>query len=239
MAEVNGWITIPNAYSAALFAGAGWDSVTLDAQHGLFDDAGVYTVLQALCATTPKRYVRVPANEAWLVARALDAGADGVIAPMVNSVEEAKRLADAAWYPPRGRRSFGPSLAALRAGGRPYEAAAGDISVFAMIETAEALAAVSEIAAVDGITGLYVGPNDLALALGLGPGSDREEPQLIEAFTRIVQAGAANGKIVGIYCSSAAYARRMAELGFGMVTSGSDGRLMAQAAALCVSAARG
>ena len=240
MAEINGWLSIPHPYSAALFACAGWDSITLDAQHGLFEDASMYAVLQALCARTPKRYVRVPANEAWLVGRALDAGADGVIAPLVNSVEEAKRLADAAWYPPRGRRSFGPSQAALRAGGRPYEAVAEDISVFAMIETAEALANVAEIAAVDGVTGLYVGPNDLALALGLKPGSDREEPQMLKAFDAIVAAASVNGKTAGIYCSSAAYARRAAsDLGFTMVTAGGDGRLMAQAAAECARGARG
>jgi 4-hydroxy-2-oxoheptanedioate aldolase len=238
MTEINGWLSIPHPYSAALFAGAGWDSVTLDAQHGLFDDAGVYAVLQALSAGAPKRYVRVPANAAWLVGRALDAGADGVIAPLVNSVEEAKRLAGAAWYPPRGRRSFGPSLAALRARGRPYEAVAADISVFAMIETGEALEAVEDIAAVDGITGLYVGPNDLALALGLGPGSDREEPQMIEAFRRIIAAAASNGKTAGIYCSSADYARRMASLGFGMVTAGSDGGVLARGAAEIVNTVR-
>ena len=239
MAEINGWLSIPHPYAAALFAGAGWDSVTLDAQHGLFEDASVYAVLQALAAKTPKRYVRVAANEPWLVGRALDAGADGVIAPLVNSVEEAKRLADAAWYPPRGRRSFGPSQVALRAGGRPYEAVASDISVFAMIETAEALEAVEKIAAVDGITGLYVGPNDLALALGLGPGSDREEPRMLEAFARIIGAAGGVGKTAGIYCSSPGYAARMARLGFGMVTAGGDGRLVGQAAAECARAARG
>lgn len=239
MAEINGWMTVPHAWSAAQFASAGWDSVTLDAQHGLFDDASVYAVLQALSPKTPRRYVRVPANEPWLVGRALDAGADGVIAPLVNSVEEAKRLADAAWYPPKGRRSFGPSLAAMRAGGRPYEASFEDISVFAMIETAEALGAVERIADVEGVTGLYVGPNDLALAIGMGPGSDREEPRMLDAFRRIVEAAASAGKMAGIYCTSGAYARRMADLGFGMVTAASDTRCMTQAAAATVAAARG
>lgn len=238
MAEINGWISIPNAYSAALFAGAGWDSVTLDAQHGLFDDHAMFAVLQALSARAPRRYVRVPANEAWLVGRALDAGADGVIAPLVNSVEEAKRLADAAWYPPKGRRSFGPSLSALRSGGRPYEAAFEGVSVFAMIETAEALDAVEAIAAVDGITGLYVGPNDLGLALGLGPGSDREEPRILDAFRRIVDAAAAAGKTAGIFCTSSAYARRMVGFGFGMVTAGGDSRCITDAASAVVAAAR-
>lgn len=239
MAEINGWITVPNPYSAALFAATGWDSVTLDAQHGLFEDAAVYAVLQALSARAPRRYVRVPANEAWLVGRALDAGADGVIAPLVNSVEEAKRLADATWYPPKGRRSFGPSLAAMRSGGRPYEASFEDVSVFAMIETAEALEAVEQIAAVDGVTGLYVGPNDLALALGLGPGSDRDEPRMLDAFRRIVDAVGAAGKTAGIYCTSSAYAARMAAFGFGMVTAGSDTRCMTDAAARVVRGTRG
>jgi 4-hydroxy-2-oxoheptanedioate aldolase len=239
MAQLNGWMTIADAYANALFAGAGWDSVTLDAQHGLFDDRALRDTLLALSATTPRRFVRLAGNDPHLVGRALDLGADGVIVPMIDSVADAQALAGACWYPPRGARSFGPALAALRAGAQPYEAFAGAIEVWAMIETRGGLEAVEDIAAVDGITGLYVGPNDLALALGLPPGSSREEPQMLEAFARVVAAAGAAGKASCIFCVAPAYARRMADLGFTMVTVAGDAALMRGAAAAAVAQMKG
>jgi 4-hydroxy-2-oxoheptanedioate aldolase len=234
MAQINGWMSIPNAFANVTFARAGWDSVTLDMQHGLFELASIVPTLMALSAPQPRRLVRVPWNDAGVIGKVLDAGADGVIVPMVNSVEEASRVADACWYPPRGRRSFGPVLAASRAGGVPYLEAAKTIEVWAMIETREALEGVKNIAAVDGITGLYVGPNDLGLALGLPPRSDRDEPEMLQAFRDIVEAAAQSGRAAGIFCASPAYARRMIELGFSMVTVVSDAAVMgAGAAAAC------
>ena len=231
MVEVNGWMSLPNAYANALFAAGGWDSVTLDAQHGLFDDRSLIETLHALSAASPKRLVRVPWSEPASIGRVLDAGADGVIAPMINSAADAKRLAEACWYPPLGARSFGPHLAALRAGGRPYEAVSSQIEVYAMIETREALEAVADIAGTPGITGLYVGPNDLALSLGLDVGSDREEPQMLDALRRVVTAAAEVGKKSGIFCASTAYARRMGAFGFSMVTAALDAGLLARSAA--------
>lgn len=238
MAQLNGWMSIPDAFANATFAAAGWDSVTLDAQHGLFDDRSLRDSLHALGHPAPKRFVRVPWNEPAQVMRALDLGADGVIAPLVNSVADARALAEAAWYPPRGKRSFGPSLAALRAGGHAYEAVAQEIEVWAMVETREALDVVEAIAGVDGITGLYVGPNDLALSLGLPSGSSREEPQMIQAFSRIVAAARGAGKESGIFCVGPAYARRMADLGFTMVTVAGDGALMRAAATAAIAEMR-
>ena len=234
MVEVNGWLAIPDAFSAALFARGGWDSVTLDAQHGLFEDRSLRDTLHALSAASPRRYVRVPWNDPALVGRALDLGADGVIVPMINNPAEARALAAASWYPPRGGRSFGPGLSALRAGAQPYTAFAAEIRVWGMIETREAFESVEDIAAVDGITGLFVGPNDLALSLGLASGSNREEPQMLDAFRRIVAAARAAGKDCGIYCTNAAYARRMADLGFSMVTAAGDAALLSAAAAKVV-----
>jgi 4-hydroxy-2-oxoheptanedioate aldolase len=232
VAEINGWMAVPNAFANTLFARGGWDSVTLDAQHGLFDESAIVATLLALAAPAPRRLVRVPWNEPGVIGKVLDAGADGVIAPMINSVAEARKLAATCWYPPQGSRSYGPMIAALRTGGLPYMEAAKKIEVLAMIETREALAAVREIAAVPGITGLYVGPNDLALSLGFGAGSDREEPEMLAAFKAIVSAASGAGKTVGIYCTSAAYARRMLGLGFTMVTAGSDAALLGGAAAV-------
>jgi 4-hydroxy-2-oxoheptanedioate aldolase len=239
MVQINGWVNIPDAYANAVFAGAGWDSITLDAQHGLFDERALMDTLHALSGKTPRRLVRVAWNEPALVGKALDFGADGVIVPLINSVEEARRLAEAARYPPAGKRSFGPGLAAIRAGGVPYETLVDDIEIWAMIETAEALEAVRGIAEVPGIDGLFVGPNDLALSLGLPPGSNREEPRMIQAFEAIVAAASGAGKMSGIFCTTPAYAARMGRMGFSMVTAGVDSAVMADAAARIVTEARG
>ncbi|MDR5781564.1 aldolase/citrate lyase family protein [Caballeronia sp. LZ065] len=239
MLQINGWMSIPDTFANRLFARGGWDSVTLDAQHGLFDHATIVASLQALSDARPRRLVRVPRNEAGYIGKVLDASADGIIAPMINSADEARALADACWYPPKGRRSFGPVLAALRTGGLPYQKGpAQAIEVLAMIETREALDAVDDIAAVDGITGLFVGPSDLALALGLEPGQDREEALLLDAYRRIIGAAKRAGKTVGIYCASPGYARKMAELGFSMVTVISDAALLSRAAAADCAAVR-
>jgi 4-hydroxy-2-oxoheptanedioate aldolase len=238
MVQINGWMGIPDVYANSVFARAGWDSVTLDAQHGLFDEAAIVRTLLTLSAPKPRRLVRVSWNDPAIIGKVLDAGADGVIVPMINSVDEARRLAEACFYPPVGRRSFGPRLAAWRAGDRPYKQFAAEIDVLAMIETREALDAVDAIASVAGITGLFVGPNDLALALGLASGADREEPQMIEAFRTIIAAASRAGKTAGIYCGSPAYARRMAELGFAMVTVANDAGVLAQGAAAACAAVR-
>lgn len=238
MAELNGWMMIADPFANLVFARGGWDSVTLDAQHGLFDAAAIARTLMALSADAPRRLVRVRANDPGLIGQALDAGADGVIVPLVDGVEDARRAARAALYPPGGGRSFGPSLAALRAGAPPYGEGARRTELLAMIETREGLEAVEAIARVDGVTGLYVGPSDLGLALGLAPGSDREEPQMLDAYRRILAAARAAAKSAGIFCASPDYARRMVDLGFSLVTVTSDTALLGTGAAAAVRSAR-
>ena len=238
MAQINAWLMIPDPFANALFARPGWDSVTIDCQHGMFDEASAIHTLHTLQAAKPRRLVRVPSNEAGFIGKMLDAGADGIIAPMINNVAEATSLAQACWYSPKGSRSFGPTLAALRNAGLPYEEAAAAIEVYAMIETRTAYAAVAEIAAVPGITGLFVGPSDLALAFGLRPGPDREETEMIDAYLAIIAAAASAGKTTGIYCARPAYALRMAALGFDMVTAATDATALPQAATAAVAAMR-
>ncbi len=168
--ERNVWLTIPDPFCALTLARAGFDSVTIDLQHGLFDEANAIRTLLTLGDLRPRRWVRIGANDPAAVGRMLDAGADGLIVPMVDSAAEARALAEAALYPPRGRRSFGPVLANLRPEGN------GPPRILAMIETRAAFDAVDAILAVDGIDGVYVGPNDLGLGLGFGPGSDPPPP---------------------------------------------------------------
>ncbi len=227
--RANGWLSIPDPLAALVFAAAGFDSVTLDMQHGLFDDAAAVRTLLALSG--PQRLVRVAANDAAMIGRMLDAGADGVIVPLVNNAAEARLAAQAAFYPPAGRRSFGPVIAALRAGALPYTQAAAQVEIHAMIETRAGLEAAAEIAAVPGVAGLFVGPNDLALALGHGPGADREEPALIAALQTIVAAAHAHGKQAGLFCVSPGYARTIASLGFDWLTVASDTGVLAQGGA--------
>lgn len=236
MTEKNVWLSIPDAFSAMVVARAGFDSVTLDMQHGLFDEAAVAATLMALGEAQPKRLVRPIANDPAIVGKLLDMGADGLIVPMVNSVGDALKLAAACFHPPKGTRSFGPMVAALRTGAAPYAGHTANFEVYAMIETREGLDAVREIAAVDGITGLFAGPNDLGLALGLGPGPDREEPEALQALARIVSAAHESGKRAGIFCGAAAYARRMAEMGFDMVTLTSDAASLRAGAAAALAA---
>ena len=239
MTEINGWMNIAEPAANALFAAAGWDSVTLDAQHGLFDKTSLARSLLAIAPGAPRRYVRPAANTPDQVCQALDLGADGVIAPMINSAAEARRLAEAAWYPPAGGRSYGPLLAARRAGSRPYLDSAADIEVFAMIETRAGLESVDEIARTQGITGLFIGPNDLGLSLGLGPGGEREEPEIHAAYMAVTAAAKRHGKRSGIFCPAPAYAARMVEAGFDMVVGGVDSGLLASAAGAAARQARG
>ena len=234
MAETNGWLTIPDPFASLSFARAGFDSLTIDMQHGLFDEAAMVRTLMALDAS-PRRIVRTVSNEPGMIGKALDAGADGVIAPLISTATDATRRARACRYPPHGSRSYGPVLASLRAnhqerGDPPH------LEVWAMIETREGLDQIDAIASVEGITGLFVGPNDLALALGLPPGSDRQEPVLLAAFARVVEAAHAVSKRAALFCASGSYGRRAAAMGFDRVTLLTDVAALREGAASALAA---
>jgi 4-hydroxy-2-oxoheptanedioate aldolase len=214
----NAWLTIPDAHLAEIVAAYGVaEAVTLDLQHGLFDHGTAVHAIRAIAAHGAAPLVRLPAVDAALIGYVLDAGAAGVIAPMVESVAEAKALVAACRYPPIGRRSHGPTRAALRPGADAFVAAEQAV-VFAMIETREGLEQCEAVAAVDGIDGLFVGPGDLGLSLGLGAGQDREEPEMRDALARILAACRQAGKRTGIHASTTRYAARMAGSGFDLVT---------------------
>jgi 4-hydroxy-2-oxoheptanedioate aldolase len=214
----NAWLTIPDAYLAETVAARGLaEAVTIDLQHGLFDRRSAASALRAIAAHGCAPLVRLPAVDAAVIGYMLDAGAAGVIAPMVESAAEAEALVAACRYPPRGRRSHGPTRAALRPGSDAF-AAAEQAIVLAMVETSEGLARCEDLAAVAGLDGLFVGPGDLGLSLGLGPGQDREEPELAAAFQRVLAACRGAGRRAGIHAGSASYAARMAAQGFDLVT---------------------
>jgi 4-hydroxy-2-oxoheptanedioate aldolase len=175
-AAVNGWLAIPNSFSAEVMAHQGWDSLTIDLQHGVIDYAAMVTMLQAISTTATVPVVRVPWLEPGIIMKSLDAGAYGVICPMVSTREEAQRFIAYTNYAPRGTRSFGPVRATLY-GGADYATQANDTIVrFAMIETAQALDNLDAILSVEGLDAIYIGPSDLSLALGCKPVFDDVDP---------------------------------------------------------------
>ena len=233
-AVINGWVSLSNGFSAELMANAGFDSVTVDQQHGLVYGESVIGLFQAISTTETVPFTRVPWLDPAAIMQALDAGAYGIICPMVNSVDDALRFVEYASYPPMGGRSYGPIRANVY-GGRPYPANANETIIrMAMIETRQALEVCEEIAGVDGIDALYIGPSDLASSLGYKPGQDQREPEVVAAMERILAAGKAAGKPVGCHNGSAAYAQEMIDKGFQFVTVGSDAIFIAQGAASVV-----
>lgn len=219
---VNGWLALPDMQSVEAMALGGWDSLTVDLQHGMADYPQLLPMIAAIAAAGIVPIARVPWNEPGVVMRTLDAGALGIICPMIESAAEAASFAGNCRYPPKGHRSWGPLRARLL-WGDGYSDAANDIVLpIAMVETRKGLDNVAEIAATPGLAAIYVGPSDLSLSLGYGPGLDREEPEVLAAIDRILAAAAENGLPVGIQCASAAYARKIAERGMRLVTIGSD-----------------
>jgi 4-hydroxy-2-oxoheptanedioate aldolase len=225
-AVINGWLAIPTSFSAETMAHQGWDSLTIDMQHGVVDYQAALAMLTAISTTETVPLVRVPWLDPGIIMKMLDAGAYGVICPMINSSEEARRLVAACRYPPDGQRSFGPIRALLYAGADYATHANDTVLSLAMIETRDGLDNLEEIAAVEGLDGFYVGPSDLSLALGCTPKLDQEEAPVVEAIDRIARVAKENGKAAGIHNMTPEYALRMIDKGYSFVTIGSDARLM-------------
>jgi 4-hydroxy-2-oxoheptanedioate aldolase len=230
-AVVNGWLSIPSAFSAEVMANQGFDSLTVDMQHGVIDYQVAVTMLQGISTTGAMPLARVPWNDPARLMKILDAGAYGVICPMVNTRAEAEALVRACKYPPRGYRSWGPVRASIYAGADYGDHANDDIVVMPMIETAEAMKNLDDILSVPGVDGVYVGPSDLSLALGLKPRLDQTDAPVVEAQQKIAEACKRHGVIAGIHNSTASYALKMIAQGYQFVTLASDSRHMAMKAA--------
>lgn len=237
-AAVCGWLSIGNSYTAEVVGWSGVDCVTVDLQHGMVDVQTAIGMLQAISATPATPFVRVPSLDPPLLMKMLDAGAYGLICPMVDRPDEARTLVDATMYPPRGRRSFGPARGLLYGGSDYFGHADETVVRFAMIETAAGLAAVEEICAVDGLDGIFVGPNDLGLALGRAVSGDPRDPVVRDAIARCVRTAKDAGKHVGMFCTSGAMASRCVSEGFDFVVPNSEVNLMRAALAAEVAIAR-
>jgi len=223
---LNGWCAIPSGFSAELMAHLGWDSLVIDAQHGLVGYSDMVAMLQGISTTSVTPLVRVPWNDPAEIMKALDAGAYGVICPMINSRAECAALIGACRYAPRGYRSSGPVRAALY-GGADYTVKANDtIIAMAMIETRDALSALDAIVSTPDLDAVYVGPSDLSVSMGLPHGLDRNEDVALRAFAEILATCRRHRVKAGIHTGSAAYAKRMVEMGFDFVTLMSDARFL-------------
>lgn len=221
------WCGSRDPLVAEALASTGPDYVCIDLQHGASEFADLIGMLQAVQAGGSTAVVRVPENSPAMINKAVDAGASAIIVPLIENAMEARRAVEGCYFPPRGRRSFGPFRASLS--GRMKELADIEkVAIILMIETARGLENVEEIAAVDGVSALYVGPSDLSIALGLPPAS-LDEPGFVEALERIRQAAADAGVAVGMHTQDGARAAQYVRQGFGMVTAAADLRSLQEA----------
>jgi 4-hydroxy-2-oxoheptanedioate aldolase len=226
-AAVNVFVTIPSGFATEMLAQAAWDAMTVDMQHGPQDFQSMMACVQSMQCRNVTPMVRVPANEPNFIGRALDRGAYGIICPLVNTRADAEALVSACRYPPHGTRSNGAFRPLI------YRDAAGymsgsveDILVIPMIESRQAVENIDEILAVPGIDAIYIGPNDLGLSYGLGAIMEHEDPKVFDIYRMLLAKTKVRGIFAGIHCGTPAYARRMIELGFRLVTLTNDSRLM-------------
>jgi 4-hydroxy-2-oxoheptanedioate aldolase len=234
-----GWCMIPSAFDAEIVSASGCDWLCIDLQHGLVGEEAMRGMVQACAIRGTPVLVRVPWNEPGAIMRALDAGAEGVIVPMVNTAEEAQQAATAAKYPPVGNRSWGP----LRSGMAQPDftpALGNEQSVcLVMIETVEAVENLEAILDVPGVDGVFVGPNDLAIShSGANDGAGTSQGD-VEMIVRIVEECRRRGLVPGISCTSGENARRWEREGYSLLALPSDAALIAQGMVAELERARG
>ncbi len=229
---INGWCSIGSPFSAEIMAAQGYDSITIDVQHGALDYTAALPMFQAMRASGTVLMARASWLDPAIIMKLLDAGAMGIICPMINSGAQAAEFVSYLRYPPLGQRSFGPTRAGFAMPG--YGVQANDeVLAFAMIETAHGMENLEEIAATPGLDGIYVGPADLTLGLSngrLSPGFDRQEDEMVKAIRRIADVCKTQGKFAALHCGTSEYAAKGIDWGYHMTTVSGDSRLLAAAA---------
>lgn len=234
-AALGGWVSSSLDF-LDLLRRAEFDYIGIDCQHSALNEAQVAAVVQRVPEGGPAIVVRVSKNDSALIGKLCDAGADGIIVPMVNTAEEAAAAVAATRYPPAGVRSFGPFGPKLR--GRSLDEISGRVSVFAMVETSEGIKNVDEITAVAGLEGIYVGPADLSIGLGFDPMQAFTGDQLVEPVSRIRKACENNGVILGMHQANAATSITWIGRGVRFATIASDAGLLQTAASAALSEVR-
>ena len=226
-AVINGWLQIPNSFSAEVMAKQGWDSLTIDMQHGVVDYPNALQMLQAISTTDTVPMARVNWNEPGQIMKILDAGSYGVICPMVSNKDQAEKFVQACMYPPTGYRSFGPIRGMLYGGSDYGDYANDELLKIAMIETKEALDNLDAIMTTPGVDGIYIGPADLSLAINEKPSFDKSENDPVySVIMKILEHAKKNNIFAGIHNMTPEYAQKMIEKGFQLVTVGSEQRFM-------------
>lgn len=223
-----GWVVGPTMIGPEEYAAAGYDYVGFDIQHGYLSDADVASMLRRLEHVPIATLVRLPDAASAPIGRVLDAGADGVVIAMVESAADAAAAVAATRYAPGGVRSFGPLRASL---GIDPVALQERVSVFAMIETTRGLAAAEEICGVDGLTGIYVGPADLAISMGHGPTEAWTRRDVLDVILGVQRTAADAGLVSAIHASTGTAGKMLAHNGFHMITLASESQALRRGAA--------
>jgi len=228
---INSWLAIPSSFSAEVMSNQGWDSLTIDMQHGLIDYPNAVSMLQAISTTETTPMARVNWNEPGQIMKILDAGCYGIICPMVSNRKEAEKFIQACQYPPNGYRSFGPIRASIYGGSDYAKYADNEILKLAMIETKESLEKLDEILDTPNLDGIYIGPADLSLAVGEEPGFDKpDNSKAYNEISKILEAAKKRNLLTGIHNGTPEYAQKMISKGFNLVTVGSDSRYIVSGA---------
>ena len=223
---INAWLSIPNSFTAEAFGKMGWDSITIDMQHGQNDYQTSISMLQGLASSNSLPMARVPWNEPGIIMKMLDLGVMGIICPMINTKEDCEKFLSYCYYPPIGQRSFGPMRAQLVHGSNYFNKANENIITFAMIETKQAVENLDEILSIPNLTGVYIGPADMSSSYGLPPKFDVKEDPVFSNIQLIAEKAKKYGKIAGIHNGSTEYAKEMINIGYKFVTILSDFRVM-------------
>ena len=216
--------------------------MTIDLQHGAIGFSEAIALIGAVVAAGKPAVARVPVGDMGMIGRLLDAGAEGLIVPMIESAEQAAACVVQAKYPPVGGRSWGAYLAIAASGLSPADylrQANSRVRLFVMIETRRGLEALDEILAVPGIDGIFVGPTDLSISLSNGASADVFQPEPFAAVQHIAARCAAAGLVSGIYAGSPEAARKLAGIGYGFITLGNDVTMFAAGIADAFRQARG
>ena len=224
---VNGWSSIANTFNSEILAVSGFDSVTIDMQHGLVGYQKVVEMLQAISGYNITPMVRVPWNDPSMVMRCLDAGAYGIICPMVNTKEECEKFVAACRYPPKGYRSFGPIRARMYAGDDYFKHANDTLLNFAMIETSEAVDNLDKILSVEELDAVYIGPSDLAVTMGYAPGAYEKEVE--DCLSYIIEMCKKKNIKAGIHCPDGKTVKERFDMGYNLGTISADAALLSQA----------
>ena len=223
---INCWLHIPNSFTAEAISKMGWDSVTIDMQHGHNDYITSIPMIQTISNNNVPCFVRVPWNEPGIIMKTLDLGVSGIIAPMINNKKDCEKFISYCYYPPIGQRSFGPLRAGLVSKKDYYENANSEIVSFAMVETKEAVENIDEILSVPNLTGIYIGPGDLCSSYGYKPQFDIKNDPLFSIIKMVCEKTLKANKIPGIHNGSTKYTKEMINLGFRFLTISSDFRFL-------------